>query len=407
MVRRLAILGGTTTWGDVRAALRQLAVPGRLVEGPALPAYERAFADRVGAAHAVAFAHGRVGLYGLLRALGIGEGDEVLVPVPTHIVVPNAVRYAGARPVYVDCRLNTYNTDLEEAGRSVGPRTRAILVQHTFGNPADLDAVLAFAERHGIEVVEDCVHALGATYAGRPVGSFGRAAFFSTEETKTISTTMGGVAVTDDGQLAAALRAFQAGCAPPSRWLVGRYLLKLIGYHVLTQPHLHRLTRPLYELAGRRNPLPGPTTEVERTGRRPPDYEQRFSNAQAVLGLRQLRRLEGNVAHRRRIARAYAAAGLKPPALPRAADPALVRFPVWVSDRETAVRALSARTVVGLWFTSVLEEAASPQHGGYEDGSCPNAEAAARHLINLPTHQRVREADARALAELVRAVDAG
>src|SRR5918996_5052818 len=105
--RRLAMLGGTTTGADCRIALRHLASPRRLVRGPSIAAYEQAFADRIGVQCASSFAAGRVGLYGVLRCLGIGRGDEVLLQVPTHIVVANAIRYTGARPVYVDCRLDT------------------------------------------------------------------------------------------------------------------------------------------------------------------------------------------------------------------------------------------------------------------------------------------------------------
>jgi perosamine synthetase len=402
MQRRLALLGGTTTWGDAAAALRRLAQPSTLVDGPALAEYEHAFAACVGVRHGVSFAHGRVGLYGILRALDVGPGDAVLVPVPTHVVVANAVAYTGATPVFVDCLADSWNMDLGIAAARVTDRTRALILQHTFGSPADIDGALELARRHGMEVVEDCVHALGARHRGRPVGGFGRAAFFSTEETKTISSTMGGMAVTDDDALAVRLRAFQARCAWPSRWLVSRYLLKLAVYHVLTQPHLHRYTRPLYEALGGRNPLPAATSAEERGGRRPPDYEQRLSNAQAALALRQLRRLGGNVSHRRAVAALYESRlgplGGTPPAAGEGDEPALVRYPLRVDDREAAVRAIAPVAVPGLWFTSVLEEAETPERTGYAAGSCPVAEDGARHLVNLPTHPRVRSADAEAIA---------
>lgn len=407
-MRRLALLGGTTSWGDCGAALRLLARPRSLVKGAQLAAYEREFAARIGVRHAVSFAHGRVGLYGILRALEIGVGDDVLVPLPTHIVVANAVRYTGATPVFVDCRKDNWNVDLDIAERLVTSRTRALLLQHTFGAPADIDRALEFARRHRIEIVEDCVHALGATHRGRPVGGFGRAAFFSTEETKTISSTMGGVAVTYDDDLAARLRAFQAGSAWPPRSLVARYVLKLLGYHVLTQPSAHRFTRPIYEALGRRNPLPGPTSAEERAGARPRDYQQRLSNAQAALALRQLRRLDGNIAHRRRIASIYARRlaplGGAPPVCGDGADPVLVRYPVFVPSREAAVRAITPHAVPGLWFTSVLEESVTPTQGGYTAGSCPSAEEAALHLVNLPTHPRVTEADAVRIAAAAAAI---
>src|SRR5438128_1727572 len=177
--RRNALLGGTTATRDITTAVRYLASPRSLVDGPALESFERSFATRVGAKHVVSFAAGRVGLYGILRSLGIGTGDEVLVPVPTHIVVANAVRYTGARPVYVDCDLSNYNIDLEQAEERVTPRTRALLVQHTFGIPVDMGNARALADRNGLHLIEDCVHALGATFHGRQVGTFGRAAFFS------------------------------------------------------------------------------------------------------------------------------------------------------------------------------------------------------------------------------------
>jgi dTDP-4-amino-4,6-dideoxygalactose transaminase len=391
---------------DCLAGLRHLARPDDLIRGQAIQAYERAFAREIGVGYGYSFGAARFGLYGLLRALGVGDGDEVLVQVPTHVVVANAIRYTGARPVFVDCDLDTYNIDLDAAERQVTPRAKALILQHTFGIPVDLEAAQALARRFGLEVIEDCVHALGATYAGRPVGSFGRAAVFSTEETKTISSTMGGMVVTDDPELAARLEDFQARCPWPSVSLTTRYVLKLVLYHLITQPNLHRYSRPVYERLGSWQPLPKPTSPHEQQGLRPPTYERRLSNAQAALALRQLGRLKRNVAHRRTLAAAYQArlaergvAGPQPPAL---AAPAYVRYPLWVTNRAAAVARAAPHAVLGTWFTSVLEEAAAAAAIGYTSGSCPRAEAAAAHLVNLPTHPRATTRD---VARIVSAVE--
>jgi dTDP-4-amino-4,6-dideoxygalactose transaminase len=399
--RRLALLGGTTRWEDCVAALSYLWKPAQLVEGAKIREYEDVFAATVGVKYAMAFATGRLSLYGLLRALGIGDGAEVLLSVPTHVVVVNAIRYTGARPIFVDCRLDDYNIDLGDAERHITPRSRVLLLQHTFGVPVDMEAALAFARRHNLLVIEDCVHALGARYDGRPVGTFGHAAFFSTEETKTISTVMGGMAVTNDPELASRMRTFQASCRRPGVSLSARYLTKFIVYYMLTQPRVHRFARVAYERLGRRNPLPVPTTLEERRGGRRGDFKQRLSNGQAAVGLSQLRGLDANLQHRELVANAYEKSlsryGLRLPRGPANATPAYVRYPIWVEDRPTVMRALARHAVVGTWFTSVLEEAELPEAVGYVPGSCPNAEGAARHLINLPTHPGVTETDVRTL----------
>ncbi|MDX1645890.1 MAG: DegT/DnrJ/EryC1/StrS family aminotransferase [Longimicrobiales bacterium] len=399
--RHLALLGGTTSYADCVAATASMLQPGSLVEGRFIEEYERAFAERVGVDHAFSFCNGRVGLYGILRSLGVGEGDEVLMQVPTHIVVANAVRYLGATPIYVDCGRVSFNIDLEDAQRRLTPRSKVLLVQHTYGIPVDMDGAHAFADAHDLIVVEDCVHSLGATYKGRPTGSFGRAAFFSTEETKMISTSMGGMATTDDPDLARDLRDFHdQACARPGTWLAAQYLIKLMAYQVLMGPRIHRYARPVYDMLGRFQPLPKPVTEEEYVGGKPEDYLQILTNGQARMGLRQVKRLDDNLEHRRMIADVYAETfPLAEGTVPAGAEPSWCRYPVRVKNRALAEERLKPYAVPGTWFSQVLSN--SPESVGYVQGSCPNAEATIGHVINLPTHGRVRPDDARRLAAIV------
>jgi dTDP-4-amino-4,6-dideoxygalactose transaminase len=255
-------------------------------------------------------------------------------------------------------------------------------------------------------MIEDCVHSLGATFRGRQTGSWGRAAFFSTEETKIISTTLGGMVVTDDDDLARRLRDFRRDeCHAPRRWLVAQYLVKLVAYHVLTEPLIHRYARAVYKLLGFQ-PLPRPVSQDELAGKRPAGYLERFSNAQASVGLRQLRRLDRNIAHRRRIAGVYRQSLAKLdagslPHVPADSDPSWCRYPIRVAHLDVVQDAVSQHALPGSWFLSVLEESVSPEVGQYVQGSCPNAEAVIGHVINLPTHGRVTVADARRLARAV------
>jgi perosamine synthetase len=402
---------GTTTGGDCLAIAATLGRPGRLVDGSAIDEYQRAFASRIGVTDAVSFASGRLALYFILKALDVGPGDEVLIQVPTHIVVANAIQFTGATPVYVDCTTTDYNMNLDVAAERITPRTRVLVLQHTFGIPVDLNAARKLAADHGIDIVEDCVHALGSRFDGRAIGSFGRASFFSTEETKMISSAMGGIAVTSDPELAAALRRSQQECPPPSRLMVARHLVQQAIYHLATYPIIHRFTEPLYDRARKRLHIgitPGATSDDEIEGRRPPGYEMRFGNGQALVALRQLRRLDANLAHRRTIADRYAAElpalGFSVPAPPQQAETAYVRFPIRVAEREEADRIVARRVVLGRWFNSVLQLSDHPGVAGYVAGSCPTAERLASELMNLPTHPRMTDTDVTALIELLRQV---
>ncbi len=397
----IAQLWGTTTLQDCLVALGFGINQNHLIQGPQIQEYENEFAHKVGVSFAISFSTGRVALYALLNVFKIQDGDEVLLQVPTHIVVPNAIRFAGGKPVYVDCDLTTFNIDLVDAERKITPRTRFLLIQHTFGIPVDIQAAQSLADKYNLILIEDCVHALGAQYLGQQLGSFGRAAFFSTEETKIISSTMGGMAVTNDPTVAAQLRDFQESCAWPDGKIVWRYLAKLILYHIFAQPYIHPYTRWIYLHVLRRpvsNLAPGDTSAEEMQGRRPSHYLQRLSNGQSAIALRQIRRLDANISHRRSIAYTYhhllQERGCQVIRLLPGSQPSFVRYPLMVSDRALATQAAYRRVILGEWFSSVLEGSASPKFGEYEAGSCPNAEYAAKHLVNLPTHFRVIREDA-------------
>jgi len=204
---------GAARPADVLAALVAGLAPNRGHDPVA--ALERAFAARIGMPHATAFASGRGALYAILRALGVGPGDEVIVPGFTCLVVPAAVIFAGAVPRFADIDQRTFNVDPASLADQVGSRTRVVVAQHTFGAPADLAAFRRAAPSAAI--VEDCAHSSGAAVHGTRLGAAGDAAFFSLELTKPISAGSGGVAVTGRADIAAALVAEQRAGATVSR----------------------------------------------------------------------------------------------------------------------------------------------------------------------------------------------
>jgi perosamine synthetase len=168
-------------------------------KGRFLEAFERSFAAYTGNRHAAAVCNGTVALHVSLVALGVGPGDEVIVPTLTYIASVNAIGHAGATPVFVDSLPDTWQMDPDDVRRRITPRTRAIMVVHLYGHPCDMDAIMAIAREYRLLVIEDCAEAFGARYRGRHVGTFGDVATYSFFGNKTITTGEGGMVVTDDG----------------------------------------------------------------------------------------------------------------------------------------------------------------------------------------------------------------
>jgi perosamine synthetase len=181
----------------------------RLSLGPVTEQFEAQVAASVSLPHAIAVSSGTAGLHLCIRALGIGEGDEVIVPSFTFIAAANALRYERALPVFVDIEASTLNIDPQRIEEAITPRTRAIMAVHTFGFPAEMSAILEIAARHGLVVIEDACEAIGAEYLGRKVGGIGQAGVFAFYPNKQITTGEGGMVVTADETLARRIRALR------------------------------------------------------------------------------------------------------------------------------------------------------------------------------------------------------
>ncbi|MGB8495225.1 MAG: DegT/DnrJ/EryC1/StrS family aminotransferase [Candidatus Acidiferrum sp.] len=190
---------------DIDAVAAVLRTP-HLSLGPKLEEFEGAIACYIGAAHAIGVSSGTAGLHLCIRALGIGEGDEVIVPSFAFIAVANAVRYEKAIPVFADIEPEKLNLDPSRITAAITSRTKAILVVHTFGCPADLAAILEIARRHHLCVIEDACEAIGAEFDGRKVGGWGDAGVFAFYPNKQITTGEGGMVVTENPRIAAMVR---------------------------------------------------------------------------------------------------------------------------------------------------------------------------------------------------------
>jgi len=171
-------------------------------KGKFVDLFEKKFSDYLGMRHSVSICNGTAALHVALLALGIGPGDEVIVPTLTYVASVNAIKYVGARPVFVDSEPDSWQIDPEEIRRKLTDRTKAILVVHLYGHPCDMDQIMEIAEERGIRVIEDCAEAFGSRYKGRLCGTFGDVSTFSFYGNKTITTGEGGMVVSNDDDIA-------------------------------------------------------------------------------------------------------------------------------------------------------------------------------------------------------------
>ncbi|MGZ6034912.1 MAG: DegT/DnrJ/EryC1/StrS family aminotransferase [Myxococcaceae bacterium] len=195
--------------------------------GAYIDRFESEFARLVAGQRAIAVTNGTVALHLALLALGVGRGDEVIVPAFAFIAVANACRYVGAEPVFADADPGTWCLDPAQVERSITPRTRAIIVVHNYGHPADMEAILALARARGLRVVEDAAEAFGASYRGRPVGSLGDVGTFSFFANKIITSGEGGAIVLPGDTLEAKIRLLRDHGMDPAR----RYHFPITGYN--------------------------------------------------------------------------------------------------------------------------------------------------------------------------------
>lgn len=186
-------------------------------KGKYLDQFEHGFADYIGARQGIATCNGTVSIHLALAALGIGPGDEVIVPTFTYVASVNAITYTGATPVFVDSHAEYWNLDPDLIEAKITSNTKAIMVVHLYGHPADMNPIMDLADSRGIAVIEDAAEAHGAEYLGRRVGSIGLAGSFSFFGNKVITTGEGGMVVTDDEELALRCRHLRGQGVSPVR----------------------------------------------------------------------------------------------------------------------------------------------------------------------------------------------
>jgi perosamine synthetase len=348
---------------------------GWVAQGPGVAEFERQVAERVGAAEGIATSSCTTSLFLALHTLGIGAGDEVIVPSLSFIASANAIVHCGAEAVFVDIEPRTYNLDPNEVEAAIGERTRAILAVHQVGLPADLDALEAIAKRHSLPLIEDAACAIGSRHRGRPIGSTGNLACFSFHPRKIVCTGEGGMITTNDADLAARLRR-----------------LRHQGMSV-SDLERHASDRLIIE-------------EYPEVG-----YNFRMSDVHAALGLAQLEKLDTFLTRRREVAQRYAqcfedaqnGTAIETPWVPDWAEANfqsyLVRLPRADADARNRVIEAMQREGIATRRGLMAAHREAPYAHARRVGDLLHTERASDQTVAIPIHANLSDEDVDRVAE--------
>lgn len=389
---------------DRRLTWRLLWRPWRWKRGRAIALCEQWFREYFGVAHAWSVSSGRSGLFLILQALGIGVGDEVLLQAFTCNAVPNPVLWVGATPIYVDINEDSLNIDPSDCEKKITPRAKAIIIQHTFGYPADMDRILAIAKKHNFIVIEDCAHALGAMYHGKKLGTLGDVAFFSFGRDKVISSVYGGMIITKDAVIARRVEAIYKNISYP-----GLYWIKQQLRHPILMEWIMRwygFGKFLLFALQKLHLLSLAVQPKEKRGMKPWFFPRRLPNALAALAYGQLQRLEHFNAHRRQLAQIYSSSLVEKYhhlQSQNAPEAIFLRYTVRHPNAQSILKqARKSGLYLGDWYTSVIAPADTDLTAmRYTPGSCPNAERLSREVLNFPTHIRITQDDAKRVVQFL------
>jgi len=372
---------------DVNIARAWLGTPDRWYEPALVKQYEKEFACWNGSKYAFAFMGGRVALSACIYALELQPGDEAILPGYTCVVVPNAFHFAGIKTFYNDIELDTYGLDASLIEEKITSKTRAILLPHHYGLVCrDYQKIIELAHKYGIYVIEDCCHSTGALFKNRKVGNLGDVAFYSTEQSKIMTTIQGGMAVTNNDYLAERLKNFYNAAEYPDHALIDKQLHNVMINYYSYKDSQRWWKADLYWL-WYKNKIIISTTKEEEQGIKPEHYGRKMPAPIAAIGLNQLKKVDKYNEMRRQTAKRWDSwcemNSYRKPVVVSESTPVYLRYPILVDPQKKRDTSWAQKELkvspLGVWFVSNIHPA------NWHVEGCPNADKAVRQCVNFPS----------------------
>ncbi len=405
------------TFKDVLISLKYLLIPWFWIycrTGSYQKQAEDLLKNKLGLKYLFLVDKGRSALHLALKALDIKKGDEVIIQAFTCVVVPNAILSRGAIPIYADIDPETLNPGVEQIEKKITPKTKAILVQHTFGYAPKIQAIQKLAQKHHLWLIEDCAHCLGAKQGQVYLGHFGDIVIYSFGRDKVISCVNGGAVASNHLKLGRKLSQLMLDVSKPSYIFLLRSLLHSVCFYMALPWYGTRfkIGEGFILFLQKMALLEKVYTPCERQGSDKPPLPKKLANSLAEILVHQLSLLDDFNEHRVKLAKLYYrelndVAEIKHPPM----DPRHIyfRYTIQVEDPQKLVNFVKLRGIyLGRWYKRVIVPLETDlETVKYAEGSCPCAEQVAKKVVNLPNHFHVKFKEARVLCEIIKDYYAG
>lgn len=401
-------LSPNTEKDDIFLAFKLLFQPWQWKKGRAIEELEKTFKDYLGSNYAISFNSGRSALMAILASLGLEEGSEILIQAFTCNALVNPIIWSGFKPVFVDCKEETFNIDIEDLKRKITPKSKVVIVQHTFGLIVEMEEILEICQKNNLILIEDCAHCLGAEYQRKKAGLFGKLSFFSFSRDKVISSVYGGMVVTNDKELAKKIRQYQEKIGYPSCFWVKQQLLHPILMNWLILPTYKIFGKYILILFQWLKIVSKAVHWKEKRGKKPGYFPKRMPNALALLALNQFKKLEKFNQHRKKVAEFYFQKLLNTEYqlinTKYKEGNIFLRFTLRHKKAHKIIKkAWSKNLLIGDWYNKVIAPHDTKlEKMQYVLGSCPKAEKLSKETFNLPTHINISLSDAEKIIDFLK-----
>lgn len=390
---KMNVFSGTNHFSEIIAILKKICLNNVSTE-QATNQYEIAIQKKINSKNIFTFASGRMGFYSILKAINIQSNDEVILPSFTCVVVPNAILYSGAKPVYCDIKDDDFNIDVCKIEALITPRTKVIYAQHTFGQMCDIESIMNIARKYSLIVVEDAALSLGAILKGKYAGTIADFGYYSTDRSKVINTGLGGIVSVNNDAFLELFEAYYKNVPYLDHKMSIKIAFTFVINYLTLNPFIYWIGKflniVLFKIGILEYFLDEQIVKKEQIKRYP--YPAKFPNILIFLGISQINLLDDNIKHRRATAKYYnGILKIYTEDYIENDKNIFLRYSFLVHNRDYWETRFSSCIDLSIWFKTI----ASGRNAKFEDiyymnGTNLISETVCKHIFNLPTHNQIR-----------------